>query len=55
MLEAGVAELADAADLKFYAKMPNSGFTLKTVLFRQLSKTRFVARVTFGDNQFFSV
>ena len=32
VISAGVAELADAADLKFQAKMSNSGFSFKTVL-----------------------
>ena len=45
---AGVAELADAADLKFYANLSTSGFTYKIELLCQSLKPRFEATVPFG-------
>jgi len=50
-----VAELADAADLKSYVKISNSGFTFKLELLCQLPKSCFIARVPFGDNLLFLV
>jgi len=41
----GVAELADAADLKFQAKMSNSYFTFEKVPLCYMPKTRFVREV----------
>ena len=51
--DAGVAESADAADLK--AKLSTSGFMYKTEHLRQWLKLCFEATVMFGGNQFFLV
>ena len=52
---AGVAELADAADLKFYAKLSTSSFTFKLERLCQLPISRYEATVPSGGNQFLSV
>ncbi|MFC2001723.1 integrase core domain-containing protein [Chloroflexota bacterium] len=50
-----MAELADAADLKFYAKLSTSGFTFKLEHLCQLQKSRFVSTPTLESAKLFMV